>query len=113
LLPKKEEERQQWAERVGRDGFFLLEQVYLVNHHAELSELPSVEILRQVWIQNFYEVDGQVVLRQQKEQPPDGRQVVRAEPIAIDRQLRTICSRQCGEAIRGPVCGGVVIEGRR
>jgi transposase len=87
LLPKKEEERQSWAERVGRDGFFLLEQVYLGYHHAELSELPAVEILRQVWIQNFYQDDGQVRLRQKKEQPPSAKRIT--SPYELEARTST------------------------
>lgn len=75
LLPKKESERQAWAERVGADGIFLLEQIYLGGHHPELVEIPAVETLRQVWVQNFYEGNGQVRLRQQKDQPPSARRI--------------------------------------
>lgn len=85
LLPKKESERQAWAERVGRDGIFLLEQVYLEGHHPELVEIPAVETLRQVWIQNFYEDNGQVRQRQQKEQPPSARRI--ASPHDLEARL--------------------------
>jgi transposase len=66
LLPKKEDERQVWAERIGRDGLFLLEQVYRGGHHLDLVKLPAVEILRQVWLQNFYQDNEKVRLRQKK-----------------------------------------------
>lgn len=86
LLPKKEEERQTWAERVGRDGLFLLKQIYFGVHRAELSELPAVETLRQVWLQNFYQDNGQVRLRQQKDQPPS------AQRITSPYELEARCS---------------------
>lgn len=85
LLPKKESERQVWAERVGGDGIFLLEQVYLGGHHPELVEIPAVEILRQVWVQNFYEDNGQVHLRQQKDQPPSARRIT--SPYDLEARL--------------------------
>lgn len=86
LLPKKEEERQAWAERVGQDGIFLLEQVYCAVHHTELKDLPAVETLRQVWLQNFYQIDGQIHLRQQKDQPPS------AQRITSPYELEARCS---------------------
>ncbi|MBK8987689.1 MAG: IS1182 family transposase [Chloroflexi bacterium] len=75
LLPKKEEERQAWAKRVGQDGIFLLEQIYWGVNHAELRELSAVEVLRQVWLQNFYQDDRQIRLRQQKDQPPSALRI--------------------------------------
>ncbi len=86
LLPKKEAERQAWAERVGRDGIFLLEQICFEGQHPELREIPAVEILRQVWLQNFYQANGQVCLRQQKDQPPS------AQRIASPYELEARCS---------------------
>jgi transposase len=87
LLPKKEEERQTWAERVGRDGLFLLEQVYFGVHRAELSKVPAVETLRQVWLQNFYQENGQVRLRQQKDQPPSAQRIT--SPYELEARCST------------------------
>jgi transposase len=70
LLPKKDAERKTWAEQVGQDGFFLLEEIYHRGHHPELAQLPAVEMLRQVWIQHFYIDEGRVCLREKKDQPP-------------------------------------------
>jgi len=86
LLPKKEDERQVWAERIGRDGLFLLEQVYRGGHHLDLVKLPAVEILRQVWLQNFYEDNEKVRLRQKKDQPPS------AKRITSPHELEARCS---------------------
>lgn len=46
LLPKQEAERQARGTRWGRDGLFLLEQVYAGRQHPELSALPCGETLR-------------------------------------------------------------------
>ena len=70
LLPKKDAERKVWAERVGQDGLYLLEQVYAGGHHPELAQLPAVDMLRRVWIQHFYQHEGQVRLREKRNQPP-------------------------------------------
>jgi transposase len=73
LLPKKEAERKAWAERVGKDGLYLLEQVYAGGHHPELAQLPAVDMLRRVWIQHFYQHEERVCLREKRAQPPAAR----------------------------------------
>jgi transposase len=75
LLPKKESERQAWAEQVGRDGIWLLEHLYHDAQAAELVKLPAVTVLWQVWLQNFYQEDGQVRLREPKDQPPSAQRI--------------------------------------
>jgi Transposase DDE domain len=63
----------------GRDGFHLLDQVYSRSAPAWLRELPAVQVLRRVWIQQFYrhaEIDaGTTTGRQEvrrREAAPDG-----------------------------------------
>lgn len=73
LLPKKDAERKAWAEQVGQDGLYLLRAIYYQGHHPELAQLPAVELLRQVWIQHFYEDEGRVCLREKQDQPPAAR----------------------------------------
>ena len=75
LLPKAKMKRQQWAEQVGEDGLFLLAQVYRAEGEPQLAELPSVEMLRQVWVQNFYQENRQVRLRKPKDQPPSSQRI--------------------------------------
>ena len=70
LLPKKDADRRVWAERVGQEGLYLLEQVHAGGHHPELAQLPAVDMLRRVWIQHFYQHEGQVRLREKPNQPP-------------------------------------------
>ena len=87
LLPKKETERQKWAERIGRDGLFLLEQIYHAGHHPELVEIPAVDILRRVWLQNFYQNDEQVRLREPKDQPPSAQRIT--SPYDLEARCST------------------------
>jgi transposase len=87
LLPSKEAERQTWAERVGRDGLFLLEQVYHLGHYPELVEIPAVDILRQVWLQNFYQEEGQVRLRGKEDQPPSAQRIT--SPYDLEARCST------------------------
>ncbi len=73
-LPKSEEEREQLAVQIGRDGFALLEAIRAENTPYDVKALPSAEVLRRVWIQQFYLQDGETYwrLREKKKwgQPP-------------------------------------------
>jgi transposase len=82
LLPKAKTKRQQWAEQVGEDGLFLLTQVYHAQDYPQLAELAAVERLRQVWVQNFYQENGQVRLRKPGDQPPSAQRM--ASPYDAD-----------------------------
>jgi len=73
LLPKKDTERKVWAEGVGQDGLYLLREIYHHSDSPELAPLPAVNMLRQVWIQHFYEDEGRVCLREKQDQPPAAR----------------------------------------
>lgn len=52
-LPKGQEKRQDYALTVGRDGAKLLEAVYHTKAPQWLRLIPGVEILRQVWLQQY------------------------------------------------------------
>ena len=45
-----------WPVRYGRDGYPLLEAVRAPAAPGWLGELPAVETLRQVWVQQYYRV---------------------------------------------------------
>jgi transposase len=69
-LPKGKQERQALAERIGADGYHLLSAVYGQQAPAWLREVPAVDILRRVWIQQF-EWDGERLgLRKKGNFPP-------------------------------------------
>jgi len=53
-FPRGQAERQAVAEMIGRDGFALLADVFDPASPAFLREIPAVEILRQIWIQNYH-----------------------------------------------------------
>lgn len=53
-LPKAERERRALAETIGRDGYTLLAAGYASDAPPEVRTHPAVEILRRVWLQNFY-----------------------------------------------------------
>ncbi len=73
-LPEKEIEQEQLRMRIGQDGMILLEAV----HEPEaiqrgLSELPAVMVLRQVWVQQYYQSEGGLSWREAKEIPLAGK----------------------------------------
>lgn len=69
-LPKGKQERQQVAEQIGRDGQQLLQAVYAAQELPWLAEIPAVEVLRQVWLQQFMTKEGQLRLRESGNLPP-------------------------------------------
>jgi transposase len=69
-LPKSTTERQTLSETIGQDGYTLLEMIYQSTTHAWLKEVPAVETLRRVWVQQYWIDDGQVKRRQPKNMPP-------------------------------------------
>jgi hypothetical protein len=52
-LPASETKRNQLAQAYGVDGFTLLQAVYAPDAPAWLAELPAVEVLRRVLVQNY------------------------------------------------------------
>jgi transposase len=53
-LSKSKEARQAEGEKIGADGHELLDAIYSEDASAWLREIPAVETLRLVWIQNFF-----------------------------------------------------------
>jgi transposase len=75
-LPKEKSERQALAETIGGDGFTLLAAVGTNNTPAYLRALPEVQLLRIVWIQQYYApADGEVQWRETKDLPPCERRI--------------------------------------
>lgn len=65
-LPKTREAREQLSETIGADGFALLTAVYAATTPAQRRQLPGVEILRQLWLQQYWvaeQADGTYHLR--------------------------------------------------
>ncbi|MBK8989687.1 MAG: IS1182 family transposase [Chloroflexi bacterium] len=69
-LPKSKEDRYTLGEQIGRDGMQLWQR--LGNHPelAQLRNLPAMETLRQVWLQQFMIQDEQLKWRPASDLPP-------------------------------------------
>ena len=71
-LPKSDQDRAKMGSVMGADGLALLT---AIEHEASpqwLREIPAVEVMRQVWVQQFYAPsnDGTVTWRTPKDMPP-------------------------------------------
>ena len=71
-LPKTDAEREEMAGVIGGDGFRLLEAVGASTAPAWLRQVPAVDILRRVWLQQYYapNADGRVRWRTAGDLPP-------------------------------------------
>ncbi|NJN00030.1 MAG: hypothetical protein HC800_25400 [Phormidesmis sp. RL_2_1] len=87
-LPKGTK-REEWMQQVGVDGHHLLAHIYETEAEKiqALRALPSVETLRQVWVQQFYLEGTQVRLRASNERPPS-KQVIES-PYDVEARNRT------------------------
>jgi transposase len=56
-IPKSDREKAEWLARVGRDGYYLLEQIDR-SENEQLQSHPKVMTLRKIWEQHFAEDSG-------------------------------------------------------
>ncbi len=69
-LPGDDHERRELAEIIGNDGRELLMRCYGSSAPVWLREVPAVDILRQVWLQQYYVEDTRLRWRTGDEVPP-------------------------------------------
>jgi transposase len=69
-LPAGRPERYALAEAIGADGFQLLQALYAPEGPHWLREIPAVQVLRRVWIQQFYAPSERVQWRAAEDLPP-------------------------------------------
>lgn len=69
-LPPGRPERYALAETIGADGFQLLRSLYASETPEWLREIPAVQVLRQVWIQQFYAPGEKIQWRAAEDLPP-------------------------------------------
>lgn len=69
-LPKGKGKQEELRATIGADGLHLLQQIYAKDAPAYLVELPSVDVLRRVWIQQYQVVNGKLQWRADKDIPP-------------------------------------------
>jgi transposase len=90
-LPKDASKREALAREVGTDGYQLLEWVQTADTSPGLRDLPALEALRQIWLQQYYRctVPGLEALRWRTgdEQPPAALRIT--SPYDLDARYCT------------------------
>lgn len=69
-LPRRKAEQKRLAEQIGQDGAQLLQALTAPEAPPSLRQQPAVEMLRQVWLQQYQQQDGQVLWRSHQDLPP-------------------------------------------
>ncbi|MGW1676306.1 IS1182 family transposase [Saccharopolyspora sp. NPDC002376] len=90
-LPAGQDKRVAMATRVGLDGFALLEAACAQTAPVWLAEIPTITVLRRVWIQQYHRTitgDGQEVAWREAEDLPPGRDRI-CSPYDTDARYAT------------------------
>jgi len=74
-LPKKQKEQDELALQIGKDGRQLLHWVYEAGSSREIQENGAVEILRRVWIQEYYQQEDNISWRDLDNTPPGEQRI--------------------------------------
>jgi len=76
-LPTSKAKREALAVAIGEDGFYLFQAIFAETGPQVLKTSPKVDILRRIWIQQFYWADGKVYWRTKEKwgQPPAGTMI--------------------------------------
>jgi transposase len=75
-LPKDAAEKMALAQQIGRDGHQLLSKIFHEPGLIHLRTVAAVEILRQVWVQQYYIKEGDVCWREKKDRPTATQQIL-------------------------------------
>jgi len=76
-LPESKAERHLLSQQIGADGYHLLNAIYSAAALPWLAHLPAVELLRQVWVQQYW-LDEEVVKRRTPDNMPPSGQWIRS-----------------------------------
>ena len=85
-LPKEASKREVLAVQIGVDGYALMDTIYGDDDAHHLRHLPDVEVLRRIWVQQYYRCTEagmeEVRWRGQDERPPSALQIL--SPYDLD-----------------------------
>ncbi|HEX3523728.1 MAG TPA: IS1182 family transposase [Stellaceae bacterium] len=88
-LPDGKQARQEYAVVIGKDGTKLLDALYADTTPTWLRELPLVQTLRRIWVQNFYWEEGELRWRDLSNVPAAGELINSPyDPEALYAQKR-------------------------
>ena len=89
-LPQEKSEQEQLALTIGTDGHYLLAAIYSEQAPSEIIELPCVEIMRQIGVQQYTSISGELVWRTSDKEiglPPHSELI--QSPFDIEARNRT------------------------
>jgi transposase len=90
-LPKKKADREALQEQIGGDGVELLSAIYADEAPLWLRQLPAVEMLRRIWVQQYYLENGAIYWRARDNMPPNDQLIQSPyEPDARNRTKRDL-----------------------
>ncbi len=69
-LPKEQKARRELVDQIGADGRDLLEKISTSTTHAWLQEIPAIDALRSIWIQQYHASEHGTPWRADQELPP-------------------------------------------
>ncbi len=84
-LPKSKDKRDEYARQVGIDGNGLLSAIYELDAPEWLGQIPAVDTLRQVWLQQYWVESNQIYWRSEKEGLPTATHLISSP---YDKQVR-------------------------
>lgn len=88
-LPQTKTKRLALQKQIGQDGYQLLAAIYAAEAPPWLRELPSVQVLRQVWVQQYYHQADKVAIRTKKEYGLPPQRLLIQSPYDPEARLRT------------------------
>ena len=88
------------AEEIGTDGRDLLEKIYTSTTHAWLQEIPAIDILRSIWIQQYHASEQGTPWRADQELPPSAR-LIQSPYDAEARKSQEETDRSVYELVMG------------
>jgi transposase len=106
--PASKAKQDELAIAYARDGYALLEAVYGERSPAWLAEIPAVDVLRRVLVQNYtrnIHADGREVIKRREKEPegdglPPGRDRI-ASPYDLDAVRRVVAHTECARRLEG------------
>jgi transposase len=89
-LPKSQEKRWELATTIGQDGYCLLDTVFQESTPVIVGALPMIDIMRRIWVQQFYLGDGEVHWRTKQKwgQPPAGKMIASTEDLEAKYRVK-------------------------
>lgn len=84
-LPKEKTERQRLAESMGRDGLRLWQAIWAPETPLRIRQHPAVEVLRRVWLQQYYQSEEGLHWRSVETMPPAARMI--SSPYDLEARM--------------------------